>query len=148
MDKLFNTTFEISLRVMLVLNASLEQLSIGKITAFDFIANYGIDFAVSESNLHGNNRMRFSEYATRREIVGQAIKSLVLLGYVAPRYGKDGFSYSLTDEGKLFCQELNDEYATKYSTGMNKVLSQYANNSEVELVNKINQRAITMLGGK
>lgn len=148
MDKLFNTTFEISLRVMLVLNASLEQLSIGKITAFDFIANYGIDFAVSESNLHGNNRMRFSEYATRREIVGQAIKSLVLLGYVAPRYGKDGFSYSLTDEGKLFCQELNDEYATKYSTVMNKVLSQYANNSEVELVNKINQRAITMLGGK
>lgn len=148
MDKLFNTTFEISLRVMLVLNASLEQLSIGKITAFDFIANYGIDFAVSESNLHGNNRMRFSEYATRREIVGQAIKSLVLLGYVAPRYGKDGFSYSLTDEGKLFCQELNDEYATKYSTVMNKVLAQYANNSEVELVNKINQRAITMLGGK
>ena len=148
MNKLFNTTFEISLRVMLVLNASLEQLSIGKITAFDFIANYGIDFSVSESNLHGNNRMRFSEYATRREIVGQAIKSLVLLGYVAPRYGKDGFSYSLTYEGKLFCQELNDEYATKYSTVMNKVLSQYANNSEVELVNKINHRAITMLGGK
>lgn len=148
MDKLFNTTFEISLRVMLVLNASLEQLSIGKITAFDFIANYGTDFAVSENNLHGSNRMRFSEYATRREIVGQAIKSLVLLGYVEPRYGKDGFSYSLTDEGKLFCQELNDEYASKYSTVMNKVLSQYVNNSEVELVNKINNRAITMLGGK
>ena len=84
MNELFNTAFEVSLRVLLILNVAQEKLSLEKITAFDFIANYGTDFEVSDYNLHGINRLRFSEYTVRREKINRGIKDLVLIGYVLP----------------------------------------------------------------
>ena len=148
MNELFNTAFEVSLRVLLILNVARDKLSLEKITAFDFIANYGTDFEVSDYNLHGNNRLRFSEYTVRREKVNQGIKDLVLIGYVLPCCSKEGFTYCLTENGRAFCRELNNEYATKYSNMVNMVLSEYGNFAETELINKINHRAIAMFGGK
>lgn len=148
MKELFNTAFEVSLRVLLILNVAQEKLSLEKITAFDFIANYGTDFEVSDYNLHGNNRLRFSEYTVRREKINQGIKDLVLIGYVLPCCSKEGFTYYLTENGSAFCRELNNEYATKYSNMVNIVLSEYGNFEETELINKINHRAISMFGGK
>ena len=46
MNELFNTAFEVSLRVLLILNVARDKLPLEKITAFDFIANYGTDFEV------------------------------------------------------------------------------------------------------
>lgn len=148
MNELFNTVFEVSLRVLLILNATREKLSLEKITAFDFIANYGTDFQVSDYNLHGNNRLRFSEYTVRREKINHGIKELVLIGYVFPCCSKEGFSYCLTEKGRAFCRELNNEYATKYSNMVNIVLSEYANSSGTELINMINHKALAMFGGK
>jgi hypothetical protein len=80
----FNTSFEVSLRMLIILNTVQTRLSIDRITALDFIAIYGKDFGVSEYNLHGDNDYRFSEYTSKREIVSQAIKELVLRGYITP----------------------------------------------------------------
>ena len=148
MNELFNTAFEVSLRVLLILNVARDKLSLEKITAFDFIANYGTDFEVSDYNLHGNNRLRFSEYTVRREKVNQGIKDLVLIGYVLPCCSKEGFTYCLSENGGAFCPELNNEYATKKANMVNMVLSEYGNFSETEMINKINHRAIAMFGGK
>ena len=148
MNELFNTAFEVSLRVLLILNVAQEKLSLEKITAFDFIANYGTDFEVSDYNLHGINRLRFSEYTVRREKINRGIKDLVLNGYVLPCCSKEGFTYYLTENGRAFCRELNNEYATKYSNLVNMVLSEYRNFEETELINKINHRAIALFGGK
>ncbi len=148
MNELFNTVFEVSLRVLLILNVAQEKLSLEKITAFDFIANYGTDFGVSDYNLHGNNRLRFGEYTVRREKINRGIKDLVLIGYALPCCSKAGFSYCLTENGRAFCRELNNEYATKYSNTVSTVLSEYANFTETELINMINHRAIAMFGGK
>ena len=82
MNNIFNTSFEVSLRILIILNTVQTRLSIDRITDLDFIAIYGKDFGVSEYNLHGDNDYRFSEYTSKREIVSQAIKELVLRGYV------------------------------------------------------------------
>lgn len=76
MNDVFNTSFEVSLRMLIILNTVQTRLSIDRITAFDFIAIYGKDFGVSEYNLHGDNDYRFSEYTSKREIVSQTIKNL------------------------------------------------------------------------
>lgn len=148
MNELFNTAFEVSLRVLLMLNATKEKFSLEKIIAFDFIANYGTDFEVSNSNLHGTNRLRFSEYTVRREKVNSGIKDLVLIGYVLPSCSKEGFSYCLTENGREFCQKLNNEYADKYSNVINNVIAEYSKYTESELINMINHKAISMFGGK
>ena len=50
----FNTEFEISLRILLLL--SLENgISANRISAIDFISTYGKDFNVSKSDLNGTS---------------------------------------------------------------------------------------------
>lgn len=78
MKDIFNTPFEASLRILIILNVIHTRLSVDRITAMDFISTYGKDFGVSEHNLHGDNNFRFSEYASKRKIISEAIKSLVL----------------------------------------------------------------------
>lgn len=82
MNELFNSPFELSLRVLIILNTAQLRLTIDKIVAYDFISTYSSDFGISESNLHGNNSYRFSEYTTKRIIITQSIKNLVLEGFI------------------------------------------------------------------
>ena len=55
MKEVFNTSFEVSLRILIILNIVKIRLSIDRISALDFISIYGKDFGVSKYNLHGNN---------------------------------------------------------------------------------------------
>ena len=48
MNNIFNTSFEVSLRILIILNTVQTRLSIDRITDLDFIAIYGKDFGVSE----------------------------------------------------------------------------------------------------
>lgn len=102
MTEIFNTPFEVSLRILIVLNVSYARLSVDRISALDFITIYGKDFGVSEYNLHGDNDYRFSEYASKREIISQAVKNLVLVGYILPHCNKSGFTYSISKSGISF----------------------------------------------
>lgn len=115
MNELFNSPFELSLRVLIILNTAQLRLTIDKIVAYDFISTYSSDFGISESNLHGNNSYRFSEYTTKRIIITQSIKNLVLEGFVLPHCNKGGFSYSISPVGKNFCSSLNDDYANGFT---------------------------------
>ena len=92
MNNIFNTSFEVSLRILIIVNTVQTRLSIDRITDLDFIAIYGKDFGVSEYNLHGDNDYRFSEYTSKREIVSQAIKELVLRGYITPHVKVKSFA--------------------------------------------------------
>ena len=56
MTNVFNTTFELSLRVLLTLDSSNNSpRTVDIITALDFITVYGKDFGISDENLHGDN---------------------------------------------------------------------------------------------
>ena len=71
MSEIFNSSLEISLRMLIILNTVQSRLSVDRIAALDFISIYGKDFGVSEYNLHGDNDYRFSEYTSKREIQGK-----------------------------------------------------------------------------
>ena len=89
MTGVFNTSFEVSLRILIILHIAKTRLSVDRITALDFIAIYGRDFGASDFNLHGNNEYRFGEYTAKREIIMQAVKELVLRAYVLPHCNKN-----------------------------------------------------------
>ena len=101
MKDIFNTTFEVSLRILIVLNVTQTRLSIDRVSAMDFMAIYGKDFGVSEYNLHGDNNYRFSEYASKRKIMSESLKNLVLRGYILPHCNKSGFTYSISKSGMI-----------------------------------------------
>lgn len=147
MNDVFNTPFEVSLRVLIILNIVQMRLSVDRITALDFIAIYGKDFGVSEYNLHGDNDYRFSEYALKRTIISQAIKNLVLSGYIKPHCNKSGFKYSISRDGVSFCEALSDEYAENYSDIVKKTNTKFLDYSDRKLIHCINEYAIAMFGG-
>lgn len=148
MKDVFNTPFEMSLRILMVLNISQDKLSIDRITALDFISVYGKDFGVSEYNLHGNNSYRFCEYAVKRQIVSQAIKELVLRNYIKLHCNKNGFGYSISSMGISFCESLNNEYTECFTDIVKKAIAQFSNYSDRKLTHCISQYAIAMFGGK
>ena len=148
MTEVFNTPFEVSLRILIVLNVAQARLSVDRISALDFISIYGKDFGVTDYNLHGDNDYRFSEYASKREIISQVIKKLVLIGYISPHCNKNGFNYSISKNGALFCESLNDEYAENYAAIVKKAHTMFFDYSDRKLIYTINHYAISVFGGK
>lgn len=53
-------------------------MTLDKIAAADFMTIYARDFSLAAYNLNGDNSLSFSEVASKRVLVGKAIKQLVL----------------------------------------------------------------------
>mgnify|MGYP007135424621 FL=1 len=96
MNKIFNTTFESSLRILLLLSVSGdEQMTLDRIADYDFITIYSKYFGISDMALHGENEFGLSEFAARRGMMQSTMKSLVLDGLVSVKRRQNGFQYSI-----------------------------------------------------
>ena len=101
MNKIFNTTFETSLRILLLLSVSeSEQMTLDRIADYDFITIYSKYFGLSEIALHGENDFGLSEFAARRGMMQSTLKSMVLDGLVSVKRRENGFQYSISSVGK------------------------------------------------
>ena len=141
MNSLFNTPFEISVRVMLLLSEFKEPVSADRILITDFITTYGRDFEISDYNLNGDNSYRFSEFIARRELVEDAVKNLVLQHVIQPSQSKEGFKYALSEDGLKLIPQFVSVYAEKYLQIADESVKYIQDKSDVELLRQINQRA-------
>ena len=148
MNSIFNSPFELSLRILILMKTRNSRVTVDWLSCIDFVTTYGKDFGVSEFNLHGDNEYRFSEYAAKREIIGSAIKELVLRRYITPHCNKSGFNYSITPAGIQLCETLNDAYAETYEKIAEMAINHFANYTDRKLMNCLNEKAILALGGK
>lgn len=143
MNNIFNSTFEISLRVLLILDCSEDSYySSDMLAAIDFISVYGHDFGIGVTNLHGDNLFKYSEFATRRELVKEAIKKLVLQGLISANCQKDGFTYSITNVGINYCNSLKSDYANSYRDVAYSAIELAKNKSQKELLKIINEHSL------
>lgn len=116
MNEIFNSTFELSLRALLVLQNAQFPLSGETVAIADFVSVYGVAFGISKSNLHGDNSYKYCEAATRREKIEVALKDLVIRGLAELVLSdKTGLTYQITDSGRRFCGSLNSTYADEFS---------------------------------
>lgn len=146
MSKLYNTPFEASLRILLILESSKNQnFSLDMLTAIDFISLYGRDFGLSNENLHGDNSYKFSEFALRRELIKTAIKHLVLDDLIKVSTTKQGFTYSANQKGLSFSEHLSSDYANTYRQAVYLVRGFISNKTEREVLEYINKRSIYSL---
>lgn len=144
-NKLFNSSFENSLRILLLLAEFNGGQSLDKIYASDFMVSYGATFGVSKVDLNGDNQYKFSEFASRREIVRLALKQLVLEGLVRPDNSADGIIYSITDAGREYSATLESEYAEEYRITARKIVELVSAVSERTLIDKINKMSAESL---
>lgn len=137
----FNTEFEISLRILLLL--SLENgISANRISAIDFISTYGKDFNVSKSDLNGTSFYRAAEYANRKKLVNSAIKRLVLKNMIHPQKSESGFVYFISNRGNVVAARFQSDYSVDYINSCKRTKTLLSDNkTDVALERLINSKA-------
>lgn len=144
-DEVFNTIFEMELRIILLTGANSNTFfSITRILALDYINCYGKTFGISSENLHGNNDFMYGEMAGRRSLLNKAIKKLVLYGILQVK-NNHGYYYKITDKGLDILDEFHSTYAQEYRFVSNVSIKKYNSISDEKLLQKIQHHSATNL---
>lgn len=144
-NKLFNTPFELSLHVVLLLDVANAGITLDRIAAYDFIAIYCEDFGVADKSLNGKNGFAFSELSARRNLTKTAIKNLVVDGLVIATDDETGILYAVSESGRNMSEGFQSEYAKRYKELMRLVAEKYGNYSDVQLFNEISRQSTKSL---
>lgn len=146
MGTVFNSTFEVSLRLLLLLSESGDAgLSIDRIAAYDFLTIYSRYFDLSDRVLHGENEFGYSEIASRRNKAQDAIKEMVLDGFVLVVRSEDGYKYRITENGKTVAGNLVSEYATAYRELAKQTVKKFSKSTETEIMDVISKASVQSL---
>ncbi|MCF0241493.1 MAG: hypothetical protein HUK25_02595 [Treponema sp.] len=136
MINIINSTFENSLRIVLLLSKTPAALRQERIVYLDFITCYSKDFGFTE-NINGRNSVKKSELALRRKKIQKALQELVVDGFVCPKDTDEGLFYQITQDGRIYSEKLSSEYAGKYRIISESVISHFENNTDKELLDLI-----------
>lgn len=145
MIKVFNTTFENSLRMLLLLSGFQKPELLDRLYITDFLAVYGKDFNITQENLNGDNDFKYSEFQSRKELCRKALKDLVVNGMVTPHKDGSGILYELTDAGNQFAESLQSEYATEYrqcAKAARAYISNYSNRQAIAMINQLSTDSV------
>lgn len=144
-NRLFNTPFELSLHVVLLLDVANAGITLDRIAAYDFMAIYCEGFGVADKSLNGQNGFAFSELSARRNLIKTAIKNLVVDGLVIATDDEAGILYSASESGRNMSESFQSEYAKRYKELMWLVVEKYGNYSDVQLFNEISWQSTKSL---
>lgn len=145
MRDVFNTTFEISLRMTLLFGVSNDAMTADRAAAYDFITIYSSSFNLSDQALNGENNFGFSEFTVRREIITKTLKNMIIDGLLTVRRDRSGFKYTLTNNGIDFYKSLNSEYAEEYRALARKTIEALRNTDDVKLLSLITRESTKAL---
>lgn len=137
MDRLFNSLFENSVRLMLLLYEYDLPQSMDMLYVVDFMTLYSQTFGLSDYNLNGDNDFKFSEFASQRQLVSEALRELVLNGISEVVNYHDSISYVITPEGEEYCESLESLYAMEYRKNARRVIKAIGDKSERMLIAEI-----------
>lgn len=146
-ESVFNSTFEMELRILLLMSAAKKKaFSVERIVSMDFIVCYAGYFQLPYLNPQGDNQYMFSELASRRERIQEAVKSLVVQGLL--NVGLDnGYVFSITDIGSKYIRKLKSEYAVQYKTIAVDAIKRFKDYSDLQLDRMINDSAVKSVRG-
>lgn len=140
-NRLFDTVFETSIRIVLLLDELDEDAPADYIQAVDFMSLYGKHFSISDSSINGDNPYMFCEYASRRELVRAALRELVLQGKVTPTASDEGFLFRCSFEGHRLADSIDDGFSRRYRNAVEAALKVIEGVDEEALVERLNEQA-------
>ncbi len=146
-SRLFNTPFEMGLRMILLLSVSPKaSFSVDRIVGLDFITCYAADFDLPYVSLHGDNHMKYGEIVSRRLLVQEAVKDLVTGGLLDVTVDR-GYLFSISESGKKYSRSLKSEYAKTYKEIAKVVIKKYRDNTDAGILTTIQSYSVQSLKG-
>lgn len=141
MNKIFNTTFENSLRLLIILNCANKALDSDLLSILDFMSIYNKTLSIGEKDLNGKNSFAFCEYTSRRKIIKNAIIELVLKELIEVIQMAKGFCYKINKQGKKIVNSFNTSYAKEYAESIECTLNFSKGKNIKTLLAYINEKA-------
>ena len=141
MKSLYNTTFEVTLRLIILLNAANKPLNIDKITYLDFISIYAKEFGLTDKNLNGENHYKYGEISAKRRSISVALKRLVIDRFVKATVSSSGLVYSIDAIGESYANCLDSEYAEEYKIAANLAFSSFGDMDEKAILAIIKEKS-------
>jgi hypothetical protein len=123
MNKLFNTEFEVSLRLLLILD-KVDKINEDEIARIDFFAIFANQYGFGESNLNGVCAFPLNEFTIQHKLIKYALRELLFRGFaIVHDHPIKGFIYSITDLGKAYVSQMNDNYSLEYKRYLTNIIN-------------------------
>lgn len=114
--------------------------TLADVAATDYLVCYAKSFQIGETNLNGDGDFNFTEFANRLLTMQNACSYLVRKGLIDVHMSVEGFTYTISDKGKTFCNQLTSEYASDFQAALDQVVIFEINHPNVDLSDYVNQR--------
>jgi len=145
--QMFNSPFEMGLRILLLLSTTSRQpYSVDRIVGLDLIACYAADFDLPYPNLHGMNNYKYGEIVSRRLLVQEAVKDLVTTGMIDVTVDR-GYLFSASEAGIKYARKLKSDYAADYKEIAKAVAKKYKNNTDEGILATIQEHSVQAIRG-
>ena len=110
MNEVFNTPFELGVRMVYLLMALYpRKVDLQRLIYFDYAAIYSSDLGGPDS-LHTPVPLRGGEYASRRAVIEEGLYLMASRSLVNVDAGSSGISYSLGENGPALVGLIGGEY--------------------------------------
>ncbi len=121
MKKIFNTEFEVSMRLLILID-SINFLNEDELAYLDFFSIYSRTFNFDNDNLNGECSFPINEITLQRKLIKNALKELVLKSFVKINFDNiKGYTYSISDEGHSYISKINDSYSIQYQVNVQTI---------------------------
>lgn len=122
--------------------------TLADIAAADYLACYAKSFQIGETNLNGDGDFNFTELANRLYTMQNVCSYLVRKGLINVHMRVDGFTYTISEKGKTFCNQLTSEYASDFQAALDQVLVFEMDHPNVDLSDYVNQKGAASQRGE
>jgi len=141
MQKLFNTEFEVSMRLLILID-SIGNLNEDELAYIDFFSIYSRTFNFGNDNLNGDCSFPVNEITIQRKLIKNAIKDLVLKSLIKVSFDNiKGYVYSVTNQGYSYVRKIDDSYSRQYQQNVRLIKSKLSPISILKLKEIATQRS-------
>ena len=104
---------ETALRISLLLLIVKKEMSLERITCYDFMTSYLNDYNCKQENLEAISPFEKEEFIIKSEIVTNSLKFLLSYNLISVSYNETGIYYKSNDMSKYFVDLLKSLYKSK-----------------------------------
>lgn len=137
--KIYNTQFEVAVRILILLVRCERPLDIEEITTYDYLLLHLGDVNDKIKSLHPDNPFHGIELYSKRNIIQDSITLLVSKGLLLCDYNLNGIAYKPTEIGADFLEYFESSYFHKLKKNADFINSKFIDMKASDIKNYINQ---------
>ena len=132
-SKIYNSTYEISIRVLLLLSKMNNNSStINRLMIFDYLSLNTYDLG-GPASLHAPVPNRGVQLYSRKLIIENSVKYLISKDLLQIKPSKNGLEYELARNGNVFLSYFESKYFNNLRMRIQWTLDEYGNLNKEEL---------------